>query len=611
MRHILTSITILALLAACASQDSRRGADLVETAEKLIADGNHLAAAEAYLQLAKTSRQNRHLYQLLGADSLLTGNAIERAEQIIRATNPAPKDKRNNYLKLILQARLAIYKNQPEQALSLLAKQSGDGIPTRISSRRYLPQAQAYELLAQYLPAIRTRLIYQDYLTNAAAKNRNTEKIWSALIRSDTEALQELQHAASRELTGWLQLVSINRAMSGTPAMLKKSIDSWRQKYPVHPANPVITGKLLELSRLYNLQPAQLALLLPLDGRYRKAAEAVRDGFLTAWYQSKQYRPVIKIYNADALNIRQVYNRAVKEGAKFIVGPLEKPAIAALSRSGALPVITLALNQTDTASEDHGGFLPSLIQFGLSPEDEARQVVERASRDGHSRALTVTPNNKWGKRMAATFERSWEQSGGRILEHRTFDTRDRDFSRPVKQLLNIDGSEHRAAILRQILNRRIISETRLRHDADVIFLAAPPLYARQLIPQFRFHKADGIPIYSTSHIFSGVIDPAGDRDMNDVKFTDIPWVLPGTNEANIIKQQINRNWDAEKSPDQRLYALGVDSFHLIPHLTRLALQPDTAYAGQTGSLSMDSYGRIKRRLLWGTIRRGKPYRLLN
>ena len=41
------------------------------------------------------------------------------------------------------------------------------------------------------------------------------------------------------------------------------------------------------------LQPPQIALLLPFRGGYRKAAEAVRDGFIAAWHDAGDYKPAL------------------------------------------------------------------------------------------------------------------------------------------------------------------------------------------------------------------------------------------------------------------------------------------------------------------------------
>ena len=80
------------------------------------------------------------------------------------------------------------------------------------------------------------------------------------------------------------------------------------------------------------------------------------------------------------------------------------------------------------------------MQFALSPEDEAVQVAETAMSDGHKLALVITPDIPWGNRIADAFKKRWLELGGSILEQAHFETNSKDFSSPVKELLNIDSS---------------------------------------------------------------------------------------------------------------------------------------------------------------------------
>ena len=200
----------------------------------------------------------------------------------------------------------------------------------------------------------------------------------------------------------------------------------------------------------------------------------------------------------------------------------------------------------------------------------------------------------------------WFASGGTVLETIDYEPRSNDYGPPVKQLLNIDGSELRTRQLRQSLGRRLENRTRRRQDADMIFMAAFPIAGRQIIPQLRFHDAGGIPVYATSHIFSGSVNPQADADMNGVVFPDLPWILAPGDRASSIKTLINDHFKAGASVYQRLYAFGADAFNLIPHLARLAYEDTAEFNGLTGILSMSGNGRITRKLPWGKIINGKP-----
>ena len=156
------------------------------------------------------------------------------------------------------------------------------------------------------------------------------------------------------------------------------------------------------------------------------------------------------------------------------------------------------------------------------------------------------------------------------------------------------------------MNIKIHNVERRRQDVDFIFAAAVPNDARQLIPQIRFHHADNLPIYSTSHIFSGIVDSNKDIDLNGVIFVDIPWILDIKRQLSIIQDVLNRNWAQEKSQYRRLYALGVDAYNIIPEMNRLANEKNSMMSGETGDLTIIGENIIKRNLRKAKFVKGKP-----
>ncbi|MEC7876215.1 MAG: penicillin-binding protein activator, partial [Pseudomonadota bacterium] len=374
------------------------------------------------------------------------------------------------------------------------------------------------------------------------------------------------------------------------------AIGGWIQRYQNHYAHMLITNELIEKSNQSVQRPSKIGLLLPIKGKHKKHGIAVRDGFLAAWYTDdldKQEKADIQIYDANNINIIEVYQQALKDGVDYIVGPLEKEAVNQLYDNTDISVKILALNRQDQKEAQSSN--KNLIQFGLSPEDEAIQIAKIAMSDGHKRALVLTPETPWGNRLAETFIQHWIELGGEISKQISFLDNTTDFSTPVKELLNIDKSEQRARNLRNKLNIKIHNVERRRKDVDFIFAAAVPEDARQLIPQIRFHRADNLPIYSTSDIYTGIIDSAKDIDLNDVIFVDMPWILDSERQLSIIQDVLNRKpWSQEKSRYRRLYALGVDAYNLIPDINRLIQEQNSLMLGETGNLTIDSANIVKR-----------------
>ena len=607
MRCVYLILSSIALLSACSTPAPKvsEHADHNAHVQRLLDDGRYQLALAEYQRLARLYPDKAVFYHLQAARTLISMQDRAQARALLAAI-PA-EDTDSVILKTLLQARLELQDNRPEQALTLLSDYMPDGGTDALQAQHQLLRARAHLQQAAYLAAARAYIRRAAYLP-PEARSTNAAQIWGALNKVGQHELEQIGDVDAIASAGWLELALLSRAMLADLPGLQRALAAWQARYPDHSANQVIVAQLLDDARRYRLQPRQIALLLPLRGEYGGAA--VRDGFMAAWYASAASRPPLMMYDASALDIRRVYRQAVAEGADFIVGPLEKEALRQLSDAPGLSVPTLALNRLEEAEQspdyNSGRALPSLTQFGLAPEDEAVQVAERAFRDGHTNALIIMPANHWGQRLYATFRATWMSLGGLAPDKIEYPADGSDYALPVKRLLNIDGSEQRARSLRLKLDRPLEHRPRLRQDADMIFMVATPTAARQIVPQLRFHRAEHLPVYATSHIFSGNENRQADQDMNGVVFTDMPWILNADEDAATLQAMLDAGFQASESAYRRLYALGVDAYQLIPQLGRLAFEEDASYAGVTGRLSMSRDGRIYRKLDWGKIVNGRP-----
>ena len=135
-------------------------------------------------------------------------------------------------------------------------------------------------------------------------------------------------------------------------------------------------------------QGTRIALLLPLEsGALAQPAEAVRAGFLAGYERERSGVTVNVIPTGDSAQATlDAYARAA-ESNDIVVGPLARPAVAALASSGAVSKPTIALNHPQT-----NGPLPrQMLVVGLALEDEARQVADwAAAEQPGGRALVLT-----------------------------------------------------------------------------------------------------------------------------------------------------------------------------------------------------------------------------
>lgn len=318
-----------------------------------------------------------------------------------------------------------------------------------------------------------------------------------------------------------------------------------------------------------------LAVLLPESGRYAGAAQIVRDGIVAAHEADPQgQRPALRFYNSSAGSVTALVQQAAADGASLAIGPLQKQAVDKLTGTSSLPIPVLALNMATGA----GSPPANLFQFSLSPEDEAASVANGAWEEGHRAALMLYPEGNWGNRMSRAFRQEWKALGGRMAASQAFDPAAADFSRTVSSL------SERAA------------------GADFVFLVATAKLARQIWPQIRHKIGTDIPVYSTSHIYSGRFDPEGDRGLVGLNFAEIPWLVEPASGDSVSSKGLHK-----KLP--RLYAMGVDAYRLGSRLDWMSANPQAQVQGKTGVLSMDSQRRIHRQLTLARIEPSGPVKI--
>ena len=575
-----------------------------ENALSLLESGRYSEAAYEYLSLSQKNEERFTFYITKAIDAYVIDKRYTEAYEIIENNPLDGQDIELNKRIVILNAYVELESGRPGATINLLSELSEKNIPMNFKIAFYEIFAKANFAYGNYLKAATEQLKLAKYLNSPQMIDDNTRTIWKIFESIPKSELEDFRFAAPDELTSWFELAVINESYKYQLKKLEDAINGWAQRYQNHYAHTLITKELIDKSALLAQRPSKIGLLLPMKGKYKKSAIAVRDGFLAAWYLDKKEKANIQIYDANSLNIVDAYQQAIKDGVEYIVGPLEKEAIDQLHDNIDTPVKILALNRRDQKKENNNN--ENLIQFGLSPEDEAMQIAEIAMSDGHKNVLVLASETPLGNRLAETFKEHWIKLGGEISGQTNYIVNTTDFSSPVKELLNIDKSERRAKDLRNKLNIKIHNVERRREDVDFIFTTAVPNDARQLIPQIRFHHADNLPIYSTSHIYTGIIDSAKDIDLNDVIFIDMPWILDSERQLSIIQVVLNRNWSQEKSKYRRLYALGVDAYNLIPDINRLTQEENSVMLGETGNLTIDSTNIVRRNLRKARFIEGKP-----
>ena len=623
MKHRLlhgAAITLLALLTACSTPVVNEQTDTLPDAQNLAAmsEGERNDLASRVLQRANESSGEQREQLLLKAARLFYRNGnIKTAERLLAVMRPPPHLRGETAL---LAARVALAANKPKQALKKLPPLQSLPPSRRLEAR--MLEADIRLALGDALEAVRQRIALAPLLKDETTQMDNNEKIWAALSSLSTTRLYQAR-GDTPALAAWLDLARVIRRFStqgqSNISQVEDAVLDWATRHPQHNVSNAFLAQIIDEYMATAFKVKVIAVLLPQQGKYATVADTLRNGLLSAYYADNhsETRPRLNFYDtADPdRSFAEILQQALDDGATNIIGPLDKPLIDKLLQQHDLPIPVLALNYGAHPETR----VDNLYQFGLSPEDEARQAAELGFRQGHGRAAILAPDSDWGRRLQQAFSQAFEQLGGRVVAAMDYSTASADYSRPIRRLFNLDQSKIRLRRIEDTLGKKLQFEPYRRQDIDMIFIAATARAARGIIPAIRFHHGSTLPVYATSHVYTGTPDPDHDEDLNGLLFCDMPWVLeaPLTGAAEnpaaeaglntnlqTLKQQFNAYWPGQRRYT-RLFALGVDAYHLIFNLEYLHANDFARFPGATGNIHLDPHGRVIRRLLWARFKQGK------
>jgi outer membrane PBP1 activator LpoA protein len=570
---------------------------LSERAAESMAAGDFLAAANLYRQLATTTTDPalRSSYLLAAAEAAAQGGDWDGVRESVALLQGYPFGSPNDLRYRILGTELMLREMRPLDAIDVLGASPGPEVPNHLAIRYFRVLARTYSQMGNLLESANALQQVDALLTDIDERLATQTEILRTLVLLNDMALERLQPSPPGVPGGWMQLALLVKQHGDDRTQFDPLYADWRARFPQHPALPELLSNYTALRQQQMLRADRVAVLLPLSGPLAGASAALRDGMMLQHLDDGEQRtPRLRFYDSsDPALTWPTYKQAVADGAELVIGPLQKDAVDQLVRAGELPVPVLALNEVALTR------LPpeNLFMYSLSPEDEARQVAEKAWLDGIRRPLVLVPQGDWGERIASAYQDRWQTLGGDIAGTGRYDSSAHDFSATIKTLLHLDQSVARHQEMQKWLGKRVEFEPRRREDVDAIFLAARPIQAQGMRPQLQFHRAADLPVYATSHAWSGRLSRNQAEDLRGILLPDIPWLVQ-QDRSGLSQSTVAEFFPASGSALGRLYAMGMDAVKLAPHLGRLRSSRFEALEGATGNLYMDEQQRIRRQLVW-------------
>ena len=441
-----------------------------------------------------------------------------------------------------------------------------------------LQEREARQALAgDWLAAAKTLFQRSNARPGSPQDEAVSDRLFGYLLRLNTATLAEARRGArDPNWRHWLEMQIVYR--EGPEALA-----AWMTRPNALPQRPAMPRHVARWVTAESVD--HIALLLPLEGGFAGAGEAVLSGAIDQLYTlfpDPSSRPALTTLNSTRPGgIRDLYRQAAADGADLIIGPLIKEDVASLLQLAQRTVPVIALNQTDSLT---GSFSRNWMSLSLAPEDEARQIADVAFGQACRHAIVVGVKSDRGARLLSSFTNRWTRHAGRILGQLVVDNPD-DTNTEMGKLLGSGSSDQRIRAIERAFDLPVDARGRGRSDFECIFMLAPDAAtARTWRPLLVFHMTGDVPVYATSAINDGVANTRN-RDLNGVIFVETPAMLP--------PQMTDRL--------SRLRALGRDALTLAQHWQQTTETAQWVVRGQTGLLRRKQDGSVERELELATF----------
>ncbi|TYK66149.1 penicillin-binding protein activator [Colwellia echini] len=658
LKLLILPALLLGLLSSCSTKQAPLPP--VTEIEKITLKPGSLTA-EQHVELAKNASTEVAVSELLVATKLYYQEEnYSKALWLAEKTLPLIDDKTPNYTHQIVQ--LSLIKASSLQHLGYYPEsyQQLTHIEQYAKTHKIILPATYYRLLhaayqqgLQPIAALNAQLLEFSATPSSAQSTEQIESIWQGFQALSQWQLSLVALDNAPDSDGWLALTSKANKFGGNQDQLQYHLRMWQGQFKLHPANIIakqLIAQTLELSIIENV-----AVIIPLSGKQKSAGLAIQQGILASFANDETKK--LHFIDSNTVNWYGLTNELSMLKTDYVIGPLLKSnvdkyimhtstvnqaqndymlnASADLFNNtddSKLPSAPLFTNPNDfnTAIDSEyainsylqpqnktyntlllnipskAGLANNYTVLSMRPEDEAKQAAATLSRQNFKHPIVLSQQNVVSKRIAQAFAKQWKLTTGEAIDVVYYDS-SAQMQNKIKTSLAVDNSTDRINTLKRSLNQSIKTQTRNRRDVDMIYLVGTPEQTRLVKPYIEVNIspfAQIIPVYASSRSHSTQSDDSTNSDLQGLTFTEIPWLLPGEQNASLanLSQEL---WPNRIDGLSRLFAMGYDSYQLINKIPLMQQAPYLQHWGQTGVLMMGDNNILTRSLLWGAYKNNK------
>lgn len=316
-------------------------------------------------------------------------------------------------------------------------------------------------------------------------------------------------------------LLARGHMYSGDPSEAESLLKSaLANAEPGHPLRPKAEEMLSDLSKLTDVNPNVIGVLLPLSGKFAKFGRLCLNAILMAYgaYEempevagAKGYRLAIRDSGESPETAQEKFDELVKdEKAIAVIGPLlskQFPVVARKAQEFGVPLFSLS-------QRIEGNQLGSYVfPIALSPNQQIDLIVSQAiGVNGYKKFAILAPNDNFGNEYVNLFWDAVEKQGGEVVGIERYEPKATDFRDEVKRLLGQEylgarkielddlkrrGDQYASTIkVKGKLRQRLMKafEAKAVVDFDAIFIPDDPATIGQIAPSFAVQDVSNVPM---------------------------------------------------------------------------------------------------------------------
>ncbi|WP_086981589.1 penicillin-binding protein activator [Vibrio aphrogenes] len=584
--RLFTSIALMLLISACSS--------LTSTQDKVDITAPPSQTSLAYNEQANEfapSVEQTDLFIMALKASVVEKN-YQQGQSLLNRLIKMPMNDMQQAEWQMARAQIVAATESSESALKGLNFQDQWQLADIQWLNYHQQRAKLFEDINDYFNADREWIAAKEFLT-ANRLEATDQHIWANLSQYSPQEIVQLKAQPSEtELQGWLYVATQMKTKLNNPGGLQTELQQW---FALNMSHPIVTHTPVDVQKILNLEittPKNVALLLPLNGKYEKPAKLIRDGFIHAMTNDSDKDPAftMTMYDTSAQSLQDIYAQLRNNHTDFIVGPLIKDNVEQLQSLNDDTIPMLALNFPGNLESSS-----QVCYLTLSPEQEGAQAAKHLFKSGFKYPLVLAPKGSLGDRITDAFVQKWAELSHTPVAKHDFGSR-AELQKNVKDAFGLTDSQARINQIKQITRLDLETEARSRRDIDSVYIIANRSELTLLKP---FIEVAINPDAKPPKLFSNSTSNNGKarayQDVAGIVFSDIPMLIDKNNSA---LNEYNSLWPNGSNTEKRLHALGMDSYSLLAELPTMKVVHSYQYQGETGKLSLDDQCVVQRELSW-------------